>query len=255
MSQLEPNSVFEGLPKLVLSLTILHLSACVLFILGYAVGFGGNIISLFRPNDIFTVGLKDLAFVYLTVSAIAVVKLIRIVSDKPYASDKVEAIDDPQERAKARQTLMYTQRILTIFGYCFVAITAILTIYGFWIDARFKYVVMTWAIMMLIILQQDTIKKAFNLEYKTFEIVDFVLTLYLVSATFGAIAGSAHKASKYDRYSESTIFCQKFAIIRSISDYFIAIDDQDEKLIINSRCEVIFKFSPTTEIDDNAGVT
>lgn len=241
MTLVDPKSVFEGLPKLVLSLSVVHLSACVLFILGYGFGFGGNIISLFRPGDIFNIGLKDLAYVYVSsVFLPAIFKIIRISSENPYASDAVEKIEDNDNRSAALANLLKIQRWLMIIGYLSFVIMVGTAAFVIWKGEPFGYVMLSWPALFLVTLEQNTIKRIFKLDYRVFEGFDLVFILYISAIAFGAKAGAEDKDSTFIALNGKTIHCNQFLIIRPLSDYFIAINKEDQKVIVNGDCNVKF---------------
>jgi len=245
LATLDIQAVFAGLPKVVLSLSLLHLSACILFILGYGFGFGGNIISLFAPEDIFGVGLKDLAFIYAASIILPVTfKMARLRSKHPYASDKVEAIENSDDRERARAHLSAIRRILLIIVVAFVLLATAMAIYAFIAGNPIGYIFASWPLVLIISISQEKIKEIFNIDYQVAEAIDTLFVLFISALSFGALFGARDRDSRFSDFLEGSLFCQEFAVIRSISDYFIATSDGDEKVIIDSNCEVVFTFGP-----------
>lgn len=245
MSTLTFRSTVEWLPKLILSISLLHISACVLFILGYSFGFGANIISVFEPEDIFRVGLKDLVLVYLTACLVpAVGKLTRLRSDKPYAQDFVEQIEDQSSRAKALESLGVTRKLVTLSAYCIIAIATIGAIYSFWIGNPAAYVLATWPIFILLPLWQEKIKSALKIDHQVFEAIDFLAILFLSALAFGAYIGQGDRAFAANALTQDTIFCENYAIVRSVSDLYIAKDGSTGTFLLDAECQVVFTIPP-----------
>ena len=230
------------LPKAILSISLFHVSACVLYIIGYSFGFGHNLVAFFTPNDIFSIGLRDLTYVYLCTIAIpAFVKLHRLRQEKPYASDIVAAIPDETERMTAAGRLIKIRSIISLVVYVLVAISIVYAAYAFYRGWPYRYVVATFPIYLMITRFSQNIQTSLKIDYKVFEVADLVLVMMLSSLAFGAYFGELDKNATYETISKDTFICSKYAIIRGVSDNFLAVRTDDVKAVIDQSCETLFE--------------
>ena len=229
------------LPKAILSISLFHVSACVLYIIGYSFGFGHNLVAFFTPSDIFSIGLRDLTYVYLCSIAIpAAFKLHRLRQEKPYAADIVAAIEDDSDRRAAFSKLIKTRKTLTALSYILIVLSITYAAFSFYRGRPYRYVIATFPIYILMTVFSDNIKSALKIDYKVFEVVDLVIVLMCSSLAFGAYFGEMDRESTYEHISGNTFVCSDYAIIRGVSDKFIAVRKDDAKVIINEDCETMF---------------
>lgn len=238
MKYLQLDAALEGAPRVFLVATAFHLSACILYLLGYSAGFGGNLISLASAADIFAVGLRDLSWIYAVIFFIpAITRIGRIRQAEPYAEDQIRKIADPSDQNSALRDLDATRLIMRNLALLISLFIFIIVVISFYKNMYFSFILIGQIALISSVIFQEKIKSFLNIDYKLFEILDLMLAISITTLTFSAFFGNNDRKSTYNYVIESSFRCGDFAIIRSISDKYIAAQKQNNsKHIIDEDC-------------------
>ena len=209
----------------------IHIFACFLYLFFYYYSFGHGVIRFASPTEVFSVSLSVVAPIYLFGGIGFLIGRWSHETaeeiDQRY-SEKAAAV---VKRSKAWQSkLLYGSAvILLIFG----VISSYLMSYIFWNSFTLPVGLFVVAILS---------KYSLNYQFPpTAMIVALGLTAALTMITFRGLADGQEAARLTVEKFEQQPSCDKFVILKDVSENFLAIDQENNRLIIDDACKEKFR--------------
>lgn len=224
-----------------LALPVMHLLMSSLYLWGYTSAFGASLSAFVAASDIFNTSINDMVGVYLT-SMIpwALMMYFRFAGPFPYVEDWVDAKPEGTDKVKA-QRIHNKARMFAVLALGFITITTI--IYQGWQIINRKpidYMLTNVAIMAFGVTLSIAILAKLKVSKTAYELTFLLFFLVTNAACVGASRGQRDRLYRYGGWSEFSI-CNEYAVFRSISEYFVAIDKKNNRVLIDKDCKVKFR--------------
>lgn len=222
----------------------IHLFISFVFITGYSLGFGGGVGTLFSITDIFSITLTDIYYVYIFGFIIPLLSIIdKLIVDRHKENNtNKDSLNFFNIFELSGKTVRVTLLLIMIISILFV-------LFYFYIANYFKalmpYNLIQAALIISLpyILMIDGENSSIRLKRRT-------IALLIVGLILSSLASGLSQGQLERRYSishfENRVFCSDFKILRSTSQGLIAVSKNGDRIIIDSKCQTIFKFPHRT---------
>ncbi len=230
---------------------IAHVIACTLFLAGYCTGFGGNIATLFKPSDFFTVTLDHMVLMYTTGLIVPVVTVVaRHRAGVRSASDEIALEQDQTKRAAMTTTLRRMRRTIVVLCLLMGIISAALLILSYRFDTFVPWYLglSFFTVSIAPFWWQITTKLNFlgvGIEFAW-------LTLSFLVGVFGLGLdnGELDRREAFSELRPTRYACGKLVILATAGDRFIAASKSGVRSVIDEECKVQFNFAKAVPISD-----
>lgn len=218
---------------------LIHVITCGIYIVGYAMGFGGSIGSLFSPSDFFTVTIQHLATVYVTGLGVPIAfNFFRNRSTVARAGTSNNAIpnDPPSELVKAiwRGISIGIDILLVFFGLLFFVIL-LAQIWTGWIRTYYLTFLAMWMGTLPFWSRYAVKRNIYGLKPQLYWIgATFAISVLGMSLT----AGEVDRRASYSNLKTGRMLCKNHVILSSIGDRFITVTSDNNRHIVSDECEV-----------------
>ena len=228
--------------KYAVAISTAHLSVCIVYLLGYTVGFGQRLIYLTSPSDIFRVSLADLSYIYANSALLLFITARNITSKVPYLEDKINLIQDRERKYTKLGNLHKTRRIFKFFVFSYILINLAAAVYCIFTNSVLAPIFFSAIPLILVPFSQNFVMERFQIDHRVYEIASFLLFIIITAFANGILFGKSDVQVKYKDILHNSFHCNNYAIIRSISDNYVAVSIEDNKVLIDKECKLLFSF-------------
>jgi hypothetical protein len=223
MAEPQSNPLHESLSRFVtyaVALPIAHLVLASMFLWGYSVGYGGRVAMFIDISDIFRVSIADLAYVYWSV-----------IMGLAWFWFNLEQTKASAHLAKPKPTMILVS-VLGIAGIAGPLLPPILPIpmtdFAIWLS------LISLGVIIFAVINRVVSPQAFLA----------VAMVYLFSSSWlnGADRGEVERGISYQTAQARTPLCGRAALIRRFSDFYLAVLQNNQKVMIDSECKLRFVF-------------
>lgn len=227
---------------------LIHLIICFIYISGYSLGFGGGIGSIFSISDIFSISLTDLIFVYIIGFIFPIISL----------SDHLTISEEEEAELRASRDYLAVSKKLIISGdmmrylilssmAAFVVLLSTEFFLAFYLNELIPYVNIQVSSLFALpfILRVSGPSVSSRLKKRTL----LVIAVGLVTSALALGLAQGQKERRYPISSFSNrITCNDMIILRSVTQKYIAISANGNRVIIDEKCELLFKLPVRREL-------
>ena len=206
-----------------------HLTICFIYQFLYHHFFGSGIYNFGSPSDVFSLSLRDVIPVYfLTLISISIMTLTSSLSH--YVT---------KYRSQASLTSSPITELLFIMIWAIIIYVPIFT--RLYREGYFDWGLSNFAISAIF----GYISGYFYTRYKFSSVIPMVATLLLVSVICTAgLDAQRDRMKAYSDFDRSNYaFCNNFIILKNFSQFWLAVDKINRRIIINSDCDEAFVFT------------
>lgn len=235
--------------QLAISVPVMHVVACSLFLVGYSAGFGSEVASLFAVSDFFTISIDHLVRMYAIGIGLPLAFLVyRHRSGFAYAADEIAAEEDCHKREK----LIQSRRNIQCFITCSLMILSLISISTIILSSLYDiYRIYSFPVLVL--------TAAMSIPYwRICEKIGFYgmraevafISICFASAliSMGMDEGFSDRRSSISQLEGSAYTCGKYRVVGAVGQRFIAASTDRNRHVINEECEVLFDFPQTPTV-------
>jgi hypothetical protein len=139
---------------------------------------------------------------------------------------------------------------VTPFAVTYFILATIITveIYFMYVDEPFSFFLLNVAAIVIVAPILIGIFDKFNLSHLGRDVFYYGILFFIGAFFIGIEAGRNDRHKTYSHYRTGLGRCEKFAVIRRIDSYYLAILPSSRKALINDDCKIKIRF-PLTKID------
>jgi len=226
--------------KISFALPIFHLSSCVLFMCGYAAGFGGGVGLFYSASDLFNVNVNHLVAIYLAgILFPASILFFRCKTGNIYLADK---ISKDKNSEISRLTYFISRHIVEI-SFPISAIILIYSIYRFEKSGNYvNYYLATTIVFALLAPLWWRLMAAVNLYGITVEIAWSFVTFCVSVFALGFTDGHDDRMLPFEEVSKYRMQCNKYYVLNAIGGNYVVVSEDGRRHMVTENCEKKFSF-------------
>ena len=208
-----------------------HLFACFVYLFFYYYSFGHGLARFASPTEVFSVSLSEVALIYLFGGIGFLLGRWSHQTD-----EEIDQRYSENAAAAVRKANIWETRLL--FG-----LAALSLIFGFIASYLHSYI-FWYAFTLPVGLSFVAILSKFSVKQQlppTAILVGLGLAVAMTLITFRGLADGQEAAHLTVKKFEQQPTCGKFVILKDVSDDFLAVDQENNRLIIDDNCEEKFR--------------
>jgi hypothetical protein len=236
--------------RIALLVPTFHILTCGIFITGYSIGFGANIIGLFSVSDFFTITMQYLRELYLSSLLLFSISILFLFY-KPNIKNISDENSAIQKNKKPPVNLPKFMYIIVILLAVIVFILAAREIYlGLFQNKYVKF----YGIFQQIFLQYFAIYTMYvvnsvnNLKNPKIFKMGLVFTIFsILLHSFGAVGiglevGQRDRKMPFEWLKNDRMTCGSNVVLNPIGERFISVTSDNRRHIIDDKCQTVFDF-------------
>lgn len=225
----------------IIALPILHLLFSSLFVWGYTQGFGAGISEFISATDVFTSAIRDMVLVYLAAAVIPGIFVIMRYAEKyPNAEARIEAIPDQEQKIIAFDRLKKTRLILSTIT---MLISAGIIGWQVWEVKQgrpLNFIALMPIGFFISFFCVMAIRRIWWMSDLTYELAVLALSTAITAPLIGMNTGHNDRYITFAK-SANLMSCDKYKVIRSLSEYLIVITPSNSLELVDNECQIKFR--------------
>lgn len=227
------------LGQAVVTVPIIHVTTCAIYLAGYSAGFGAHVGTLFGVGDLFGLSVTELFWTYLAGVMIPLVVLSPQLSpDYKSAQTKAQETGNPEIiRRIAWQDKIFVRMsfgliaFMTVF-YCFDLYISLQT------DQRIPYMELSQPLAFVISFGWSAYATKLPTKRSANLLIAVVMTLAAMSFATGLSRGQGERRYPFKSFVDARPHCGGWVILRTVGDRMIALNRNDVRAVVTKECKV-----------------
>lgn len=223
-----------------------HVFTCFVYLFFYYGSFGGGLVYFANAADVFSVSLGDVAPAYAGV-IIGTAMSHAIFRDPKHGNAFFFDTLDSEEQQKRHPSFLAANRIIR-WGFFALSILPICISVLYFVESGFfPFYIFFYGIQFSTLLVALWALNRFDLTKTQF---DFLITGALVFLSLigsGLSDAQIDKALPHGRFDEPRVRCESSLILRNVSDYFLVVNKDNSRSLVDKECEARFQVIAESE--------
>lgn len=241
------NSVLRQLKftDLLIAAPLIHLTCSGLFLIGYCWYFGGLIAEFAGPTDIFAVSIGDIGPLYLLSLFPGVAYLIwmRARTGAWTAAEAIELKPDGPQREAASLRRQSDKKFFGAMMLLMAAGAIINMIIGYFRWGYIPIFLIQTLVLLGFVVANVYLANKLDLESPTFHLTYIFGTALIYSCFSGMARAQLDYRLTYSEAARQRPVCGDYAVLRKLSDSFLAVDRRTKHALIDESCKQIFRIN------------
>ncbi len=234
-----------GIAELIIIAPVFHFTCASLFLIGYCFYIGRRLSSFVSPIDLFSVSIGDIGPLYFLTLGFPVVYILSLRASKG-AWTHSEAAGNAPEGPLRDAAMAKLKSDRKFYRALCVFVLVMQPLYMAAVYFRWGYIPMVMVqtiVIMAFAVGNVWISNKLNIESLRFH-ATYLVGAMLITAVFSGFsrAQGDMRLQYYDALATGPS-CGEFAILRSVSDKFLAVRKDGSHVLINQECKIIFRLN------------
>ena len=228
-----------GISSVLVAAPFVHVVVVSVYLFFYCIGFGANISSFLKIDDLFATSFQSIIRIYITSLAIPVVVVwLRYASGTPFATTAIDRFDgEARSAAEAHNNRM--KRII-LFGALVISTISIIGLaWNLYHGVYIGYFIFWQSNILLYYILIYRYKHRMGLTDFWHESVVIYTSLLISAASLGLDGGHIDRSSSYVDAIARNSRCDDGLIIRKIGDMYLSTMPDDSKALLSSECKIL----------------
>lgn len=222
----------------VVTVPIIHLITCAIYLAGYSAGFGANIGTIFSVGDLFGLSVSELFWTYLAGVVIPLVALSpQLRPDYKTAHARAQETGDAAIISRiAWQNKVFFRAILGMMAlvtlaslfYLFISIS---------LDQRIPYMELSQPFAFIISFGWSSYASKLPTKRTTDLLIAIIMTLALLSFATGLTRGQGERRYPVKSFIDARPSCGGWLVLRTVGERMIALNKDGLRAVITDECK------------------
>ena len=204
----------------------IHLLICLIYLFFYHYSFGEQLANFAEPTDIFSVSLDDIGptYLYIFIGFASGVWM----APRRSGNEAEEAFDARKDRE--RKIFLWVISIPSVFLFLIGILYSISEGFVIWYFFQIPFIIFTIASLGYYFSKR-------SIDFNYYFLFSLATILMLSSAFRGLDDGQNDKRVPYSKAIDEYVQCGEYAIIRRVGEYYLAVEESEARILLNSDCE------------------